>query len=230
MPRHLRRPLTADLRAFTTVDGHGDGEGRYLVRSLYLDSLDWMCFFDKLAGLSVRCKLRIRDYPGAGNAGPVKFEVKYRRGQRITKDVATVDRATYERWLPLLHRRRMIDACFLEGSPGLRAFFHLKQLYAMAPIANVQFRRQAFFARSDRHVRITLDDALVFRRARDLFAPMPRAPLLATGSLCILEVKVERSIPYWLSRLIGKYGLQAQSVSKYSHAAATGPFGLDGLQ
>ncbi len=105
----------------------------------------------------------------------------------------------------------------------------VQHLYAMTPVINVQFRRQAFIARGDRHCRITIDDSLATCRARDLFETMTSArPLLAQMN-AVLEIKVGRTVPFRLNRLIRKYRLQVASICKYNHTVANGPFGLDGV-
>ena len=228
LPRHLRSPLTADLRSFATPDAHTDPEGYYTVRSLYLDSLDWGCFFDKAAGLSQRHKLRIRAYVSV-DSPTIKFEIKRRQGNKIHKQVAPVDLEDYKALLLALHQRRMADAQLLARLPELVAFFRVQHLHAMAPVINVQFRRQAFVARGDRHCRITIDDSLTACPARDLFETMTSArPLLAQMN-AVLEIKVGSTVPFWLNQLIRKYRLQVASISKYNYAVANGPFGLDGV-
>ncbi len=226
VPRHVRGPLTADLRAFVRPDPHGDPRGFYSVRSLYLDSSDWRCVLDKSAGLPRRQKLRIRTYPNSGEFAPIKFEVKFRINNQILKRVATVDRSDYDSLLSGLHARRMVEGAQLRSNPSLRPFFYVKQLRGMAPVINVEFRRQAFTARHDRLIRVTLDDSLIACRARSLFEPIHRARRLTLGAGCVLELKVARTLPLWLSRLTAKYRLRLQSVSKYNRAAELGMRGL----
>jgi len=226
----VRGPLTADLRAFLDPDPHGGPDGAYSVRSLYLDSPDWSCFHAKLAGHCQRRKLRIRGYIGGdGHIGGIKFEIKHRRGMQIAKDATGVAPEDYAALGAALHSRAAIDLPRLDGSPALRDFFQWKHAHAMAPVVNVQFRRRAFVARGGEGTRVTIDDALVACRARELPAPMAAGPSLLNPACCILEIKVQRSIPYWLHVLLGKYNLQVQSISKYAVALANGPFGLDGL-
>lgn len=231
VPRHVRTPLTADLRAFVDPDNHAGPDGYYSVRSLYLDSPDWRCFYDKKAGIGHRHKLRVRGYPDEkGFVSTVKFEVKYRRGSRIGKHVAPMGVEDYQNMLPLLPRRAMLDPSLLEDSVPMLAFETLKQTYCMTPVVNVGFRRQAFKARTDCGVRITLDDRLAARRARDLLEPMPSLALGLTAHNSILEVKIDQDMPFWMHQLIAKYRLQNTSVSKYCLAVVSGPFGLDGAQ
>jgi len=233
VPRHVRAPLVADLRTFADPDRHADARGCYVVRSLYLDTHDFACFHEKLAGVSRRQKLRIRGYPDKdGRVSAAHFEIKYRSGNRISKDVAKLGLGDYQTLAPVLHMHR-IPAWDWGNSaasgPALARFFAIKQMHAMTPVVNIQYRRQALFVRCDRRLRITFDDRLLARRARDLRDAMGAArPLLDRGD-SIFEVKFDRRMPYWLARLIGKYHLRRDSISKYAYAVANGLFGMEGL-
>lgn len=228
LPGHLRAPLTRDLRAFVDPDAHAGPNGFYLVRSLYLDSPDWYCFHEKNAGLPRRHKLRVRGYvTGNKVTAPIKLEIKQRDASKIRKHVASLGLEEYRALMPALHDARRIDPSRVEGNPTLSLFFHLKHTGGMKPVLNVQFRRQAFVARTDRRCRITIDDRLTARRSRDLFDTMTAAPSLLGQGNAVLEIKVAQTIPFWTLRLIRKYHLQLASISKYGYAAMSGPFGLD---
>src|SRR5690606_13253820 len=50
------------LRAFLLPDEHGVNNGRYTLSSLYYDSPDFRCYWEKVDGIRFRRKLRIRRY------------------------------------------------------------------------------------------------------------------------------------------------------------------------
>ena len=222
--------MTVDLRRFAAFDGFAPNGGFYNVRSLYLDSPDWMCVYEKSAGVSERCKLRIRGYLDQQNhVTSVKFEVKHRRDVKIAKTTACVDTETYRGLLPAVRDNRAPDLNIIKESPALCEFFRIKRLYNMKPVTNIQFRRQAFVSRADRTVRVTFDDRLVAAAGLDLFAPVNHSKPLLLPELAVLEIKLEGRMPFWLQRLINKYSLKSQAVSKYVRGAVAGPFGLDGI-
>ena len=217
LPRPLRAPFTADLRAFADADDHAGGGGVYVVRSLYLDSADWTCFHDKVDGLPQRDKLRIRAYLRDGVLPEaVKFEIKHREGERIRKEVATVGRDEYRRLLPGLRTARLSHLERNGASQTLGAFFRRKHLMALVPAANVQFRRQAFVVRGQREYRVTLDDSLIGWRASDVFDRAEPPACAIDHWNVILEIKTGGRVPYWLDRLLLKYRLQRTSISKYA--------------
>ena len=95
--------LKSALAAYLVPDEHSHHEGRYKLASLYYDSADLRCYWEKVDGLKFRRKLRIRCYE-TGEAltddTPVFVEIKQR-----------VDRVTQKRRaiLPYADARRLCD-------------------------------------------------------------------------------------------------------------------------
>ena len=49
-----------DLKSYLVPDEHGSENGHYALTSLYYDSPDLRCYYEKEAGIKFRRKLRIR--------------------------------------------------------------------------------------------------------------------------------------------------------------------------
>ena len=63
LPRHLAKQLVAALLPHMEWDPYiKQSQGFYRVNSLYFDSPDYACFWDKEAGVADRKKLRLRYY------------------------------------------------------------------------------------------------------------------------------------------------------------------------
>jgi SPX domain protein involved in polyphosphate accumulation len=220
--------LTRDLRAFVDADDHAGADGFYVVRSLYLDSPDWRCFHEKNAGLNRRHKLRVRGYVnGDTMVGPVKLEVKQRQGSRIRKSVGSLSIEEYEDVRKRLGRQAATSTKTGEDQTHLERFFRLAWIGRMSPVVNVQFRRQAFHARTDRGCRMTIDDRLTARRSNDLFDTMNASNSLLSQNRSVFEIKVEQALPLWAQQLVHKYRLQLTSLSKYGYSVMNCPFGLE---
>lgn len=230
VPSYVRGALTADLRGFMKPDAYAGTDGCYVVRSLYLDSADFVCVFDKEAGQLQRHKLRLRSYPSASGPGDaVKFEIKHRYGAKVSKDVASVTVSAYRHLLDDLTARRMPDARWLREFPALTAFFRLVRLYGMAPRSMVTYRRQALVAAGDPSIRITFDDRLAAGRPGDLLAPALPGRALMCPSFSVLELKLGSRMPYWLHKLAVKYHLENVPVSKYFRGAMVSAYGFEGI-
>jgi len=69
------------LRAFLVADEHGNNNGHYGLNSLYYDSPDFRCYWEKVDGIKFRRKLRIRRYASESPLTadtPVFVEIKQR--------------------------------------------------------------------------------------------------------------------------------------------------------
>ena len=63
----------------------------YRVRSLYFDSIDDECLYQKQSGDLLRKKIRLRTY-GDDAINTVKFEIKRKHGQIVKKDSVTISK------------------------------------------------------------------------------------------------------------------------------------------
>jgi SPX domain protein involved in polyphosphate accumulation len=97
--REAERFKTA-LRAYLIDDEHGSGNGSYALTSLYYDSPDFRCYWEKVDGIKFRRKLRIRRYeteaPLTADT-PVFIEIKQR-----------LDRVTQKRRVILPYRDALL--------------------------------------------------------------------------------------------------------------------------
>ena len=212
-----RQRLTEQLRARLIADAHGDEEGRYPIISVYFDNADRDIYFESLQGVKSRRKLRIRLYGDSDSRASAScfLEIKHRYGSRnVKRRVAmSIDAAMAvgrgelpDLDLNILEALMVDEARRMVKSRGLK------------PACVLRYDRQAFRgADEEADLRVTFDDG-VRARARD-FQPVPDdqdfdVEILAPGE-CILEVKVDEVVPFWLAELLGQLGCTLQGNSKY---------------
>lgn len=204
-----------ELLAFLQPDAHGDAGGSYAVASLYYDSPDYRCYWEKLEGLRFRRKLRIRHYetPAALTPDtPVFVEIKQR-----------INRVTQKRrvLLPYGDARRLCDARELAEYPP-RDQRVVDEIYAMLweydlrPTSVVSYARRAYIGTEyDVGLRVTFDTNLRCR-AQDLqLHDQQVGRLMTSPDQVVMEVKVNERIPYWLTELIARHNFRLTRISKY---------------
>jgi hypothetical protein len=203
------------LRAYLVPDEHGKNNGRYTVSSLYYDSPGFRCYWEKLDGLKVRRKLRIRRYETGEvltEETPVFLEIKQR-----------VDRVTQKRraLLPYgealrLCNDRQIPVYTPDDEAVIEEISVLLWQYNLRPASMVRYDRQAFIGTDyDIGLRVTFDTSLSFQSHRLHLHEQPSGlPMLHPG-LVVMEVKVNERIPYWLTEMIAAHNLQMIRFSKY---------------
>lgn len=146
--RILRRKLGAVLK----LDSHAGPDGRYHVRSLYFDDFRNTAFFDKMAGVPMRKKYRIRIYNLCDDF--VKFERKSKFNYYIFKESAMLSREEADRIING-------DISFLADSESqlLRCFYLECRRNLLRPVVLVDYLREAY-VHPVGNVRVTFDIGL----------------------------------------------------------------------
>jgi hypothetical protein len=217
--RTRRTALARDLAAFMRPDRYAGAEGTYQVRSLYFDTPDYMAYHEKLAGVAIRHKLRIRAYGDDPSQAPtVRLEVKSRYLNVIHKITVDLPHEEYEEVNQAFRRRTLPPAHWMSRGSTSKEFFRMQRQYNMEPKIIVQYRRQAFERLEISRTRVNFDDDLRATRSLDLWGPLRGARRLLQPGHGILEIKVDGVMPFWLHTLIGKYELQDRAISKYCYA------------
>ena len=188
-------------------DAHNGPQG-YVIRSLYFDTPDDQDFHDKLDGLELRRKIRLRAYgPGADFA---MLEMKQKEGPYQRKRSLRVSRADAARLCRGDYRP-------LEGygEPFAAECYALMHCRCYRPKAVVEYRRQAYVAREN-HIRVTLDSRIAATESGfDLFAPrLPLYPVMEPFQL-VLEVKYNGFLLSYIKNLLDSVERPELSVSKY---------------
>jgi hypothetical protein len=203
------------LRAYLVPDEHGGEDGRYMLNSLYYDSPNLRCYWEKQDGVRYRRKLRIRHYGSDGlftDATPVFVEIKQR-----------VDRVTQKRRASLAYGDALLlcnDRQIPPYAPDDRAV--IEEIYAflwqynLQPASIVRYERQAFIGTDyDIGLRVTFDTGLSFQshplHLHEVRSALPMLP----ANRVVMEIKVNERIPYWLTEMIAVHNLQMVRVSKY---------------
>jgi hypothetical protein len=203
------------LQAYLVPDEHGKNNGRYTVSSLYYDSPGFRCYWEKLDGLKVRRKLRIRRYETGEvltEETPVFLEIK-QRVDRVTQKRRAV--LSYGDALRLCNDRQIPDHT-PDDEAIIEEIFVLLWQYNLRPASIVRYDRQAFIGTDyDIGLRVTFDTSLSFQSHWLHLHEQPSGlPMLHPG-LVVMEVKVNERIPYWLTEMIAAHNLQLIRFSKY---------------
>lgn len=181
---------------------------KYTVSSLYFDSIDDSDLKEKLDGILLREKYRIRIYDYQSEI--IKFEVKRKNNNTISKESVVITRNEAD----LLMSG---EYGFLTGREGYGylADFMANNMYR--PKTIVTYDRTAFYLPFN-NIRITLDvDLRTSGFDLDLFSISESNNFLAIKSdYFILEVKFSDHLPDFIARIIEPYASARSSLSKYA--------------
>ncbi|MCC7011619.1 MAG: polyphosphate polymerase domain-containing protein [Planctomycetes bacterium] len=214
------RELQADLATHCVPDPHSGAEG-YSIYSLYWDSPELRCFWEKLDGEKYRRKLRFRRYLGGDE---VFVEIKQRIDRTVQK------RRTR---MPVAAALALFDRGTLDGrleneqeDAVVREALVLARENRLAPKCAIRYRRQAWFATFEPDLRITFDTRIQSDvHELDLARPFETGRTLLPPQLSVLEVKFNQRIPLWMLALTKKHRLEVVRFSKYCAAVDQAFFG-----
>lgn len=204
--------LIGKLQHILKTDQHGSPTGGYKVRSLYFDSVNDECLYEKQSGILYRKKIRLRTY---GNSGTdtVKFEIKHKHGQLVNKESIIIDRDD-AREICAGEYRLLLNY----DSPVLDRIYALFSSRAYTPKVIVEYRRKAFVYPAF-NVRITFDQDLRSNiNHLDLFSTTHDSmPIIQEGKQ-VLEVKYDHYFPGFLKGVLANASSERMAISKYTLA------------
>jgi len=218
IPDELAAQIREHISPYTEVDPYAAerSDQQYTVRSIYFDTSRLDFYYDKIDGLKVRKKLRLRVYNEFADDAPAFLEIKRRYARVVVKERIVLPLGEV---IPLLTDRSMPDLTFEQSFNGKKVigrFFYNLISKDLKPTALITYEREAYVGRMDDRVRVTLDKnarSCMFPDLNHLFDDVDLRSF--TDGQIILEMKFSGYMPRWFRNVVSRLGLRAQSVSKY---------------
>ena len=195
------------LGSVMTEDEH-NGDSGYRIRSLYFDTLQESDYNDKIDGLELRRKIRLRIYDP--NADFAMLEEKKKEGAYQLKRSLRISRADAEQLIKCNY-----SVLLNYDKPFASELYGIMQSRCYRPKAVVDYQRRAFIA-NENHIRITLDHHIVATEAGfNIFSQnLNQYPVLDQFN-AILEVKYNGFLLSHIKSLVNTADRSELSVSKY---------------
>ena len=216
----LVHPILDYARKYVEYDNYAKSQPDHLytVRSLYYDSPDLDFYWEKLDGIKVRRKLRIRTYNTRDKNSTAFLEIKRRYNSTIVKERAQYPFDAVVKMMKNPEQVKIDDSTTSEGSLVLGKWIDNIIRWQLEPTMMVVYERQPFVGLydDDNRSRLTIDYNLrvgVISAVNDMFDDSDLIPI--TSNLCILEMKYNHFMPKWMRGLVKEMRLSQQSISKY---------------
>ena len=215
LPDFLANKIMADLFNYMDWDPHviNQPDKSYQVSSLYFDTAGFSCYYEKLAGVKDRKKLRLRTYATSlESETPVFLEIKGKSDAVILKDRLL---SNYQDCLNFVTSGQFnsTDGMSSQEQELLREFLWLKDYNCLLPKIMVIYKRKPLVGRLDPRFRVTFDSQLKTYPANQLFFSDKTTEVFPQK--VVMELKYNNTIPYWFHRIIQKYQLNREPFSKY---------------
>ena len=211
------REVMEKLQDYMQPDSHGDAMGNYTLSSLYYDTDDFRFYWEKVEGIKFRRKLRLRIYETEKKLSPrskVFVEIKQRM-DKVTQKRRFV--LTYKAALEFCNNYKIdFDKLDPEEVPYAEEMLDMLQRYQLKPQCITSYQRRAFNGGDfDPGLRVTFDTNLRYRR-NDLDLDQKKiGPLMLPPDKCIMEIKANDRIPYWLTEFAADRNFRLMRISKY---------------
>lgn len=196
------------LKRLMIPDEHQASEDGYFIRSLYFDDLRDSSVAEKLAGVEIRDKFRLRIYDLGQDWA--KLERKRKVNDYVQKTSIILNKAEAEEIIQGNYH------ALLRHPDGRKIYLALSTRY-YRPIVLVDYVREAYTLPYN-DVRITFDRQL---RSNDvdlaLFDTSSQTQNLQDDAIIIMEIKFNHFLPAWLTRLLRLHGPVRSAISKYCH-------------
>jgi hypothetical protein len=215
MPAETIEGIIPELLKYMNPDPYARDlpNSSYFVGSLYYDSAGLDCYYQKLAGLRSRRKLRIRFYEAdLLDSSSVFVEIKKKYDAVVVKDRVSLSYGECKEMM--LNNQLPKEQQYSDRDDDfLRDFLRMKLYNGMMPQNLVMYHRRPFISKVDPHFRVTIDHNLRTYAARWIDEHVPSTPV--NPGFVILEVKFNNVLPFWFHRIIQRYNLEQRPFSKY---------------
>lgn len=188
-------------------DPHNGSQG-YVIRSLYFDTPDEKDYNDKVDGLELRRKIRLRIYSPDDDFA--MLEIKQKEGAYQKKRSLKITNADAKELI-----KSNYSVLFKYKEPFAAECFGLMNSLCYRPKVIVEYLRRAYIAKENR-IRITIDSQITGTEANcDLFSqklPLCPAPDKFNS---VLEVKYNGFLLSYIKQFVSSVDCSEISVSKY---------------
>lgn len=192
-----------------------NGTKAYMVRSLYFDTVYNDDYFEKMAGIERRQKIRLRIYDV--NAPKAKLEIKEKQGQAQLKRSLVVSR---EDAMEL--QKANYEVLKKYDSPLAEELYGIMTTKQYRPVCIVEYKRIAFTNYTN-DTRITLDSDIRSNEGNySIFDPKLQLYPVTNELGTVLEVKYNGFLLSYIKDMIGTLDCHESANSKYCMARKYG--------
>lgn len=209
--------MVQELADYVEPDPYGGAGGRYQVTSLYYDTPDYRAYWEKIDGHRFRRKVRVRVYglQVVTPDTPCFVEIKQRTNKTLQKRRVIMPYSAAD---ALCRTGRSMHEAAGDDRAVIEEVLYLRNTLRLQPACVVTYDRLALNGRQyDPGLRVTFDTNLQCR-VHDLSLlsqSYAENRYFVSPGWCVMEVKVNQRVPYWLTEVINRYRCTLRRVSKY---------------
>ncbi len=192
-----------------------DQYGRTTIRNIYFDTDNYRLIRRSIDKPTYKEKLRIRSYHRAKATSTVFVELKKKYNGIVYKRRISLPENEAMEWI--LGQRH----CHKDTQISEEVDYFLDFYQTLRPAVFLSYEREAYFAKDGSDFRVTFDDNILCRQEDiSLESAVYGTPILPEGKV-LMEIKCDRGIPLWMTKVLCRERIYKTSFSKYGIAYQT---------
>jgi len=204
--------VLATLNEYMELDEYNKTHEYYTISNIYFDTKDHHLIRNSLSKPKYKEKLRLRAYGVPSLDDKVYLEIKKKVCGLVNKRRTKLFLGeAYE----FVETGEKPEAKKYMNKQVLNEIEYFLRLYDLEPKLYLAYDRKAYFGIDNRDLRITFDTNIRTRRYDLRLEAGDHGEKLLDSDKWLMEVKAEKTIPIWLSRMLSENKLYKASFSKY---------------
>jgi hypothetical protein len=193
-------------------DKHNEDCSFYTISNIYFDTKDNLLISNSLSKPTYKEKLRLRSYGVPKSDDRVFLEIKKKYNGMVNKRRTRMNLYEAYEFVRTGIKPEIKDYM---NRQVISEIEYMLKLYDLEPRLYLAYDRKALCSSEERGLRVTFDTNI---RTRRYDLKLERGdygePLMDKGEW-LMEIKAERSIPLWLTKLLSEYKIYRTGFSKY---------------
>lgn len=212
LDKNMYEKIQYMLFEYMEIDEHNKNDEFYTISNIYYDTKDNHLIRTSLLGPRYKEKLRLRAYGVPSKDEKVYMEIKKKISGLVNKRRTTLKlNEAYEfakTGIKPEYKKYM-------NKQVLNEIEYFLRIYDLEPKLYLAYDRKALFGKENRDLRITFDKNIRTRRYDLKLENGDYGEALLKSDDILMEVKAEKNIPLWLSKMLSEEKIFKRSFSKY---------------
>lgn len=209
---NIYEDIEEELLKHMKLDEYNKSHEFYTISNIYYDTRDNHLIRTSLSKPNYKEKLRIRAYGIPEPNDRVYLEIKKKVCGMVNKRRTKLELKKAYDFVEKGNRPKIKS--YMNGQV-INEIEYILKTYDLEPKLYIAYDRRAMFGTESRDLRITFDTSIRTRRYDLRLESGDYGDELLNNNTWLMEVKAEKNIPLWLSKLLSKYKIYSTSFSKY---------------
>ena len=210
--KNIYEDIQKELLKHMELDKYNKAHKFYTISNIYYDTKDNHLIRTSLSKPQYKEKLRIRAYGVPEKSDKVYLEVKKKVCGMVNKRRTTLKLQEAYDFVNTGKKPELKE--YMNGQV-IKEIEYILEAYDLEPKLYIAYDRLAMFGSENRNLRITFDTNIRTRRYDLELEKGDYGEGLIENNQWLMELKSEKNIPLWLSKLLSEYKVYNTSFSKY---------------